>query len=172
MKRRVKDLIIQRGLNEFPALRPEDTIFEALNLLLTKNCSALLVTKNNRLQGILSEKDYTKSSIRKNTALSDNVGTIMTTKVYYAEPNFTLEECLQIMSKVHIRHLPVIDQGIPIALLSMRHIMEALVDDKENQIRELTKYITGSSIQWNHEQSKVNLNQIPIYSSQKTQDAS
>lgn len=170
MKRLVKDLIKQQGLDQFPKLLPGETIADAINVFINSNCSALLVVKDKRLLGILSEKDYTKSSLKRGTSLSDNVESIMTTKLYYAEPHFTLEECLQIMSKVHIRHLPVIDQDIPIALLSMRHIMEALVDDKENQIRELTKFIMGSGAHYENDQLKANVNQIPIYYSRQSLD--
>ncbi|MBK9324358.1 MAG: CBS domain-containing protein [Bdellovibrionaceae bacterium] len=172
MKRHVKDLINQRGLKDFATVRPDDSISDALNVLLATNCSAVLVVKNNRLKGIFSEKDFAKSSLRNGSILSDNVESIMTTKVYYVEPTFTLEECLQIMSKVHIRHLPVMDNDTPIAMLSMRHIMEALVDDKENRIRELTTYITGSNDVLEFNQEKENFSKILTYSSQQSQEVS
>lgn len=170
MKRHVKDLINKRGLQNFATVRPDSSISDALNVLLTTNCSAVLVVKNNRLKGIFSEKDFAKASLKSGSILSDKVESTMTSKVYYAEPNFTLEECLQIMTKVHVRHLPVMDKDTPIAMLSMRHIMEALVDDKENQIRELTTYITGSSAVFEFDQEKTNYSKIPIYSSEPSKE--
>lgn len=170
MKRQVRDLVEKRGLQEFARIPPDASISDALNVLVATNSSALLVIRNNCLKGIFSEKDFAKSSLKKGFILSNRVESIMTSKVYYAEPTFTLEECLQIMTKVHVRHLPVMDKDTPIAMLSMRHIMEALVEEKDSQIRELTTYITGSSVVPEALQIKEGFNKMPIYSSQQNQE--
>ena len=145
MKRSVKDLIQQRNLHKFMSVTPDVTLFEALKILDQNKLSALLVIENDKFCGIFSEKDFVRNCISKGIQLFEPVSTVMTTEVYYVEPTFNLEECLQIMSKFHIRHLPVLENGKPISLISMRHIMEVLVDDKDIHIRELTTYITGTS---------------------------
>jgi signal-transduction protein with cAMP-binding, CBS, and nucleotidyltransferase domain len=66
------------------------------------------------------------------------------------------------MTKIQIRHLPIIEEGKPIALVSMRHIMEVLIEDKERQIRDLTTYITGSSLT-NENQNEEKTDKIPVY---------
>lgn len=170
MKRLVLDLIHQKGLSAFTSVKPSTSLFEALSVLDSNKCSALLVIENGRLQGIFSEKDFTKASLVKNIHLSAEVGSFMTSKVYYVEPTFNLEECLQLMSKVHVRHLPVLENGRPIALVSMRHIMEVLINDKEAQIRELTTYITGTSLA-DTEQSQKMQNKVPIYYTNSNQEA-
>ncbi|MBL7689797.1 MAG: CBS domain-containing protein, partial [Bdellovibrionaceae bacterium] len=142
---------------------PSTSVYDALTILETQNCSALLVVENDRLKGIFSEKDFAKASLSKGIRLTDSVGSIMSTKVYYVEPTFNLEECLQVMSKVRIRHLPVLESGRPIALVSMRHVMEVLVDDKDAKIRELLTYITGSS-QFEDDPSQLNKSEVQIYS--------
>jgi signal-transduction protein with cAMP-binding, CBS, and nucleotidyltransferase domain len=146
MKRLVRDLIRQKkGLSSFAQVKPEASIFEALTILENSKSSAILVIKDKKLMGIFSERDFARATINKGMPLSASVASAMTPEVYYVDPCFTLEECLHVMSNLHVRHLPVIENGEPIALLSMRHIMQILVDDKESQIRDLTTYITGSS---------------------------
>lgn len=163
MRRRVRDLIYQKGLGDFARVLPSTSVYDALTILETQNCSALLVVENDRLKGIFSEKDFAKASLSKGIRLTDSVGSIMSTKVYYVEPTFNLEECLQVMSKVRIRHLPVLESGRPIALVSMRHVIEVLVDDKDAKIRELLTYITGSS-QFEDDPSQLNKSEAKIYS--------
>ncbi|MBK7892070.1 MAG: CBS domain-containing protein [Bdellovibrionales bacterium] len=169
MKRRVRDLIGQKGLGAFWSVAPSVSVAEALTILEASNCSAILVVENGRLRGIFSEKDFARASLSKGIRLTDCVGTIMSTKVYYVEPTFSLEECLQVMSKVHVRHLPVIEHGRPIALVSMRHVMEVLVDDKEAKIRELVTYITGSQL--DVDRSQVDQRELKVYSLDQKQEA-
>lgn len=146
MKRSVGDLIRQKGLKTFCSASREHSIFEALAILHKNQSSALLVVEDGKLHGIFSEKDFTRACITKGIPLYAKVDSVMTARVYYVDPTFTVEQCLQIMSKVHVRHLPVLENGTPIALISMRHIMEVLVEDKEMLIRDLTSYITGCSM--------------------------
>lgn len=171
MKRLVRDLIRQKGLYNLVSVASNASIFEALSILETTNSSAILVTENDKLVGIFSEKDFTRAAKRKNAQLSANVESVMTKKVYYVEPSFTLEECLQVMSKFHIRHLPVIENGRPVALLSMRHIMEVLVEDKDMQIRELTTYIVGTDNLAQQNEIQKNSN-VPIYFTTYKQEVS
>lgn len=145
MKRSVKELIQQRNLQKFISKSPETTLYEALKTLDHNKVSALMVIENDKLCGIFSETDFVRNCTTKGIQLFEPVSSVMTTEMYYVEPTFNLEECLQIMSKVHVRHLPVLQNGKPISLISMRHIMEVLVDDKDMHIRELTTYITGTS---------------------------
>lgn len=146
MNRTVRKLMEQRGLTTFAWVSPEASVYDALYTLQSSNSSALLVISKNRIEGIFSEKDFARASLKKATPLSTKVRNVMTEKVYYVEPEFTLEDCLNIMSMVHVRHLPVLESGRPIGLVSMRHIMEALVEDKKTKIRELTSYITGQLV--------------------------
>lgn len=170
MKRQIKDLIMRKGLSSFKSIGPKSSISYALEVLQATNSSALLVTENKRLKGIFSEKDFARAAIRGGVQLFEEVGSIMTSRVYYAEPSFTLEECLQIMSKVHVRHLPIMEDHRPIALVSMRHIMEALVEDQATQIRDLTTYITGASSVIDFEKAKRAHARMPIYNSNFNQE--
>ncbi len=171
MKRQLRDLIKQRGLTEFVSIDPKSSILKALEVLESTNSSALMVTENHRLKGIFTEKDFARAALRRDLSLSAKVESVMTSRVYYAEQTFTLEECLQIMSRVRVRHLPVIENGQPIAIVSMRHIMEVLVDDKDTLIRDLTTYITGATPVSELYQNQRNFINIPIYFSNQSQEA-
>lgn len=163
MKRSVQELIKQKRLHNFSSTSPDTSVHEALFALYNTNSSALLVLKNNTLVGIFSEKDFAKAALAGHVDLNGKVESIMTSKVYFAKPQFTLEECLQVMSHAHVRHLPVLDDSTPIALLSMRHIMEVLVEDKETEIKNLTTFITGSGLV---QQDPMNIQtkiSVPIY---------
>lgn len=169
MKRLVRHLIKQKGLDKGSSIGPQQTAVEALNLLQATNTSATLVMDQGNLCGIFSEKDFTRAILKGFTPDFTKVSEIMTRRVYFAEPDFTLEDCLQIMTKVHVRHIPVLENGSPIALLSMRHIMEALVEEKEDQIRDLTTYITGSQAFISFDSSRLTAKIIPIYHEGKVQ---
>lgn len=170
MKRLVSDLIQQKGLGTYRSVTPRTSISEALETMFEENCSAILVMDQGKLKGIFSEKDFAWAAIIRNSKLTDPVSTAMTSKIYYAEPTFTLEECLQMMFKVHVRHLPVLDGEKPLALLSMRHIMEVLVDEKETHIRQLTSYITGNAASepFKYQTYK---SKVPVYLANQKQEA-
>lgn len=170
MKRTVFELLKQIDQQQVVTVPPHASVFEALLTLERKSCSALLVVENDHLQGIFSEKDFARATVYKGVQLTEKVTSLMTTKIYYAEPGFTLDECLQVMTANHIRHLPVLDNKRPIALLSMRHIMEALVSDQEAQIRDLTAYITGSSASVDSNSKKSNIRN-PVYFATTNQEA-
>lgn len=169
MKRQVRDLIRNQEMQKFATVSPEQSIFRALEILDSSNTSAMLVMESQQLVGIFSEKDFARAIVRGQANLYSKVKLVMTSKVYYAEPGYTLEECMQIMSVTHIRHLPILELDRPIALLSMRHIMEALVDDKDTQIRQLTTYIAGTSSVDNFEAPRNIRNKLLVYSGHQNQ---
>lgn len=168
MKRQVKDLIRHKGLYDFARVAPDASVFDALGVLDSTNSSAALVMEGDELRGIFSEKDFARASIGRGIQLAATVESVMTSRVYYAEPTFTLEECAQVMSRVHVRHLPVIESGKAIALLSMRHLMEILVEEKEDQIRHLTTYITGANQIASFQEPR--FTKIPIFHATQSQE--
>ncbi len=147
MKRQVKDLIAHKRLHKFPSLTPDASIFEALAILDRYDSSVALVVKDEKLIGMFSARDHAHASIAKGVQVTGAVGALMTSVVHYLIPTFTLEECLQVMSRFRIEHLPVIEDEKPVALLSIWHIIDVLMEDKDTHIRELTTYITGNGYQ-------------------------
>lgn len=146
MKRLVRDLMNQRDLSKIPMIGKQATIADALSMLKKHDSGALLVMNDAKPVGIFSERDFARFALdhTESLPLKLPITMFMTSKIVFVTPDYKLEDCLLVMTKLHIRHLPVLDGGAPVALLSMRHIMEALIQDNQFMITELTKYITGS----------------------------
>lgn len=145
MKRTIRELIRQKSITKIPQVYDEVPVQKALQTLEDHNAGILLVMRKNRLIGVFSERDFVRGLQQHSVEilLSLPVCRCAKKQVYYVTPDFTLEECMQVMTTRKVRHLPVLEDQRPIAVISMRNIMEAMVDDKEFMIDELTKYITG-----------------------------
>jgi signal-transduction protein with cAMP-binding, CBS, and nucleotidyltransferase domain len=106
---------------------------------------ALLVMEDGRLAGIFSERDYTRKIVLMNRSSKDTrVSEIMTSKVLYMTADQTADDCMAVMSKHHIRHLPVVENGKPIGMLSVMDVMRNVLMEKEFIISQLENYISGT----------------------------
>jgi signal-transduction protein with cAMP-binding, CBS, and nucleotidyltransferase domain len=106
---------------------------------------ALLVMEDGRLAGIFSERDYTRKIVLMNRSSKDTrVSEIMTSKVLYMTADQTVDDCMAVMSKHHIRHLPVVENGKPIGMLSVMDVMRNVLMEKEFIISQLENYISGT----------------------------
>ncbi len=148
MKRTIRELIHQKSITQLPQVSDDTPVKLALQTLENQNAGLLLVMRKNRLIGVFSERDFVRGLQQHGaeSILTLPVFRCAKKQVFYVTPDFTLEECMQVMTTRKVRHLPVLDQQRPIAVISMRHIMEALVEAKEFMIGELTKYITGMAL--------------------------
>ncbi|PWJ56747.1 CBS domain protein [Dyadobacter jejuensis] len=124
-----------------------NTVFEALELMSTKNIGAVLVLEGEKLIGIFSERDYARKVILLGRASRDTlVGEVMTSKVITVEIDQKIEECMQIMSEKHIRHLPVNDKGKLVGIISINDIVSAIIREQKAHIKSLESYISGSPL--------------------------
>jgi len=123
--------------------RPEDTVFEALQLLAEYEVGALMVMDQGRLVGVLSERDYTrKIALQGRSSKDTRVKDIMTRDVLYVTPQSTTHQCMALMSEKKIRHLPVIDDdGTVLGMISIRDILDDIIADHEETIAQLENYI-------------------------------
>jgi CBS domain-containing protein len=122
---------------------PDATVREALELMAAREVGAILVVEGDRLVGLMSERDYARKVILKGKASHETaVSEIMTERVMYAEPDRTVPECLALMSDKRIRHLPVLDQGRLVGIVSIGDLVKATIDEQEFIIRQLENYIT------------------------------
>ena len=126
------------------SVSPDDTVFDAIKVLAEKGVGALIVMKDGKLVGILSERDYT----RKVALLGKNskeiyVRDIMTADVMVISPKTRTRECMAIMSEKNIRHLPVVDGDTVVGMLSIRDLMNDIIKDHEFTISQLESYIKG-----------------------------
>jgi CBS domain-containing protein len=124
------------------AIDPDATVLEALKLLGEKNVGALLVRKGERLVGIFSERDYARRMILHGRSSKETaVREVMTTEVFTISPDATAGECMAHMTDRHIRHLPVLEGGRLVGVISIGDIVRAVMEDMRFTIRQLESYI-------------------------------
>ena len=123
---------------------PDASVFEALRLMAQKNIGALLVVDQGRLVGVVTERDYARKIVlmdrsSKDTPLRD----IMTTAVMIVQPRRTSEECMALMTENRLRHLPVMDDGKLVGLISIGDLVKDIISEQKFVIDQLEHYITG-----------------------------
>ncbi|MEX3984441.1 CBS domain-containing protein [Paraburkholderia sp. EG287A] len=120
---------------EVVSVSPDDTVLAALHVMAEKDVTTVLVLQDGKLAGILSQRDYArKVEVLGRDAASTTVGEIMTTEVFYVTPEHTCDQCLASMHTRRIRHLPVIESGRVIGVLSSSDLLEELFQEDEHFI--------------------------------------
>ncbi len=140
----VADLLKQKGKKVF-SVSSQTSIHDALILLADHNVGALPVVDDNNLVGIFSERDLARLQAKpKPTSLDTPLEKVMTKKVYTITPATKTEECMQMMTDKHIRHLPVIDDEKLIGIISIGDVLKAVINTQQDFIKRLQEYISGS----------------------------
>ncbi len=123
-------------------VRPDDSVFAALELLAQHSVGALMVMDGSRLVGVVSERDYTrKVALQGRNSRETKVSDIMTSQVLTVTPRTGTRACMQLMSERKIRHLPVVDAGTVQGMISIRDIMDDIIATHEATIAQLENYI-------------------------------
>jgi CBS domain-containing protein len=139
----VREILQTKG-HEIWSISPEATVYEALKTMAEKEVGALLVIDQGHIYGILSERDYARKVILKGKFSKDvPVREIMTDRILYVRPSQTVEECMALMIDKRVRHLPVIEDGRIVGLISIGDVVKGLITEKELLIEELENYIIG-----------------------------
>jgi CBS domain-containing protein len=142
--RTVREILNKKG-NLIWSVTPEATVYEALQLMAEKEAGAVLVIENDKIKGILSERDYARKVVLHGKFSKDtSVNDIMSDKVIYVEPSQSIEECMSIMINKKIRHLPVLENNKLAGIISIGDVVEAVLEEKESVIGELTRFIQGT----------------------------
>jgi CBS domain-containing protein len=140
----VRNILEKKGTAAW-SVEPETLVFDALTLMAEKNIGALLITKDNALIGIFSERDYArKVALKGNTSHTAAVKEIMTGNVISVTPDQSIDDCMDIMTLKHIRHLPVLENGKLIGMVSIGDVVKEMVSEREQTIEQLKNYITGA----------------------------
>jgi CBS domain-containing protein len=133
-----------RGKSDVYSVGPRDTVYDALRLMADRNIGAVLVRSGEQIDGIFSERDYARKVILLGKSSRDTlVSEIMTTRVVSVEPEWTAEQCMALMTEKRIRHLPVIEEGRLIGVISIGDVVRAVVDEQQFTIDSLQRYITS-----------------------------
>lgn len=124
------------------SVTPESSVFDALKLMAEKNVGALLVMEGTALRGIMSERDYARKVILLGKSSHElAVREIMSDKVVSVTPKQTVDDCMALMTGRRIRHLPVLDSGRVIGVLSIGDLVKAVIEMQQQTIQQLESYI-------------------------------
>jgi CBS domain-containing protein len=125
-------------------IRPDDTVFAAIEEMARKDVGALVVLENGDPIGIFTERHYARDVFLKGRSSPTTVvKDVMRTGFAYVTPDRTVEECMAIMTAERVRHLPVMEDGNLVGLISIGDLVKSIIEDREFVIGQLTNYITG-----------------------------
>ena len=125
-------------------IAPATSVFDAVRLMAEKNIGALLVMEGQTIAGMLTERDYARKIILMGRSSKETrVRDIMTSPVMYVRPDQTNEECMALMTDNRVRHLPVVDQGKLIGLISIGDLVKDIISEQKFIIEQLEHYISG-----------------------------
>jgi CBS domain-containing protein len=128
----------------FYTIAPEATAFEALRIMADNDVGALMVARGDKLLGIFTERDYSRKVVLKGRSSKETlVSELMTESVYCVTPDDTTENCMSIMNDKHVRHLPVLEDGRLVGLVSIRDVVNMIISEKETTIHDLEQYVSG-----------------------------
>ena len=141
----VRTLLNQKEDQSIHSVPSTSTVQDALKAMTAANTGAILVSDGEKIVGIFTERDYAregevKGRIAANTLISD----VMTKEMVMVKPETSVRQCIELMARYHVRHLPVLDQEKVVGVVSLRRLAEALVEEQRGTITELENYIMGT----------------------------
>lgn len=141
----ISDILKDKGHDVF-SIAPDKTVYEAIEKMADKNIGALLVMDNQKLAGIISERDYRNKVILKGRrSKTTHVREIMTAEVYYITPEDTIDTGMQLMTNNKFRHLPVLDTDKNVVgVVSIGDLVKAIISKQKGEISHLRHYISGT----------------------------
>ncbi len=143
---KVREILDKKG-HVYWYVNPDNTVFDALELMASKDVGSLLVLQNGQLVGIFSERDYARKVILQGLASKvSKVSEIMTRDVMCVNLDTSVEECMAIMTSKHIRHLPVLENKNLVGVISIGDVVNSYIEQQHITISDLENYIYGGKI--------------------------
>ncbi len=137
--------ILQEKGHQVWSVSPPTLVYQALKVMAEKDVGALLVLEADELKGIFSERDYARKVILVGKSSREiAVKEIMSPAVFTVGPQQSVDECMRLMTDKHVRHLPVVEGGRVIGVISIGDAVKAIISEREFTIKHLENYITGS----------------------------
>ena len=140
----VRDILRSKPANSILSVTPSAKVIEALRLMAEKGVGALLVMEGDKLCGIVSERDYArKVALMERSSRTAAISEIMTANVITVTPEDSVEHCMNLMTDRRLRHLPVIEKGLVIGMVSIGDLVKGIISSQAFTIRQLESYIKG-----------------------------
>jgi CBS domain-containing protein len=139
----VKHLLDSKG-RHIVSVAPDTTVLDAIKIMADKTVGSLLVMDDDKICGIITERDYARKVIIKGrSSESTSVSEIMTSDVLTTSSAQTVNSCMELMSEKRIRHLPVVEDNRVIGMISIGDLVQAIISDQQEEIEHLEHYISG-----------------------------
>lgn len=123
----------------------DETVFDAISLMAQVNIGAILVQNDDAISGIFTERDYLqKIALKSLSSQETRVGDVMTSPVITADPGDSIQQCMETMTTCHCRHLPVVENGKLLGIVSIGDLVKKMLDEKESEVEQLNQYISGT----------------------------
>jgi CBS domain-containing protein len=136
----VRQLLDGKGRQVY-SVTPEAPVLEAIRVMAEHRIGALLVMKGESLAGIVSERDYALKVILPGRGSDTPVGDIMSSPVLTVSPDATVQQCMQLVTDKRVRHLPVVEGGRVVGMISIGDLVKAVIAEQQQQIEQLESYI-------------------------------
>jgi len=146
ISRKVRNILDAKGQHKGKifSVEPGTIVYHAIELMAEKNIGGLLITENDKLVGIFTERDYARKLILKGKSSKDTqIGELMTKNPFTVGPDSSIEECMQMMSDRRIRHLPVVNGAELVGVISISDVVRFIIEDQKATIAHLESYIAG-----------------------------
>jgi CBS domain-containing protein len=139
----IRELLAKKGSSVW-SVGPDDAVFEAVRAMAEHEAGALAVLDTGALVGIISERDYARKIALKGRSSKDTlIREIMTLRVIYATPAQRIEDCMAIMNQNNIRHMPVLENGSVVGMLSLKDLVNVIIERQQSIIEELETFVLG-----------------------------
>lgn len=143
----IANILKSKADHEVYSVTPETTVFDALKLMAGQNIGSLLVKEGKEIVGIMTERDYARKIVLLGRASPQTpVRDIMSTAVMCVGPQHTTEQCMALMTQNRLRHLPVMDGGKLLGIVSIGDLVKDIISEQEFIIEQLERYITGARV--------------------------
>jgi len=141
---RVSEIIENKG-GMVLSVDVNETVFDAISLMAQVNIGAVLVQKDDIIAGIFTERDYLQRiALQSRASKQTRVGDVMTTPVISADPDDSVQQCMETMTTCHCRHLPVVHDGKLLGIVSIGDLVKKMLEEKQQEVEKLSQYITGT----------------------------
>jgi CBS domain-containing protein len=139
---KVKEILSSKS-NIIYSVTPDVVVFKAIELMCEKNIGGLLIMEGNKLVGIFTERDYARKLILKGKSSKDTpIGDLMTPNPFTVTPENSIEDCMELMTDKHIRHLPVVYEGTVLGMISIGDVVKNVIQEQRSIIQHLESYIS------------------------------